>query len=125
MTVVLVCGGHVGIDPVKVCTWLVDHCVEFGPVRRVIEGGATGADRGGRMFAAALGIECVTVEAEWERYGHRAGPIRNRAMLMEHIPGLVIAFPGKAGTRNMIAVARSCGVRVIQPTGNFFLEGRQ
>lgn len=49
--------------------------------------------------------------ADWTRYGRAAGPIRNERMLTEHKPDIVIAFPGGAGTRNMVALARRAGVR--------------
>lgn len=102
MKVALVFGGHVGIDPVKVSTWLINHYVEYGPFSKLVEGGAPGADHGGELFAMALGIPHHKEPAEWDRYGNSAGPIRNRKMLMEQQPDIAFGFPGKTGTRNMI-----------------------
>lgn len=124
--VALVCGGHVGIDPVKVSTWLIDHYVEYGPFSLVVEGGATGADRGGELFAQALNLSHAQVVAEWDRYGNRAGPIRNGVMLMNYQPDIVFAFPGKSGTRDMIGkveALRSAGsvIDLVIVKGNFAL----
>ena len=51
--------------------------------------------------------------ANWERYRNAAGPIRNKEMLDKWRPHLVVAFPGAAGTTDMIKQARSYGVEVI------------
>jgi len=107
---ILVCGGHKFIDPQKVADYLVTFAPAFfdalwhkWTIVAVIEGGATGADRGGRIWATDhLKIEPLTFPADWDRYGNKAGPIRNRAMLLEGLPNVVFAFPGKNGTANTI-----------------------
>lgn len=76
----------------------------------LIEGGARGADRLAREWAAANRVPVLTFNAEWETYGRAAGPIRNQRMLMEGKPDIVIAFPGGAGTANMIRQARAAGI---------------
>ncbi len=50
------------------------------------EGGARGADRLARVWAQLGGIEVETHPAQWERDGKAAGPIRNRAMLVNGRP---------------------------------------
>lgn len=81
----------------------------------VIQGGARGADRLAGQIAAAFGIDCIEVPAEWDRYGRGAGPKRNQKML-EMEPNLVLAFHeqmdlGK-GTRDMVTRARKAGIDV-------------
>ena len=55
-----------------------------------------------------------TYPADWDRHGKSAGPIRNRQMLAEGHPDLVVAFPDTVsrGTWDMIGAARHAGVKV-------------
>ena len=78
----------------------------------LIHGDARGADRLASEWASERGIEVLACPADWKRYGRGAGPMRNRQMLGEH-PDLVVAFPGGAGTSNMIEIARKAGLKVI------------
>ncbi len=82
------------------------------PIACIIEGGALGADRFARRWAAEHAVECVTFEADWKSYGRAAGPLRNARMLHEAKPDVVIAFPGGKGTANMVALAGGYGVPV-------------
>lgn len=52
--------------------------------------------------------------ANWDKYGRKAGPIRNQQMLDEGKPDLVIAFPTERsrGTYHMIRIAKEAGVEV-------------
>ena len=64
-------------------------------------------------------IYYVTVEphpADWKRHGRAAGPIRNQEMA-DAGADLVIAFPGGAGTADMVGRARSAGVPVLHVDG--------
>lgn len=85
------------------------------PITLIIEGGALGADRLARGWAIENHIPFVTEQADWDRYGKRAGPMRNRAMLEKHAPDGVIAFPGGMGTADMIEQARCAWVTVYEP----------
>jgi hypothetical protein len=80
----------------------------------IIYGGAYGADRLAREWAEehCLGSECYP--ADWTKYGRAAGPIRNKQMLVEGKPDLVVAFPGGPGTADMVRQARAAGIRVIE-----------
>jgi predicted Rossmann-fold nucleotide-binding protein len=40
--------------------------------------------------------------------------VRNRQMLTEGRPDLVVAFPGGKGTANMVALARKAGVEIVE-----------
>lgn len=55
--------------------------------------------------------------ADWKTHGLNAGPIRNKQMLDEGKPDLVLAFPGGRGTANMVTQARKAGVRVVDVGG--------
>lgn len=51
----------------------------------------------------------------WEIHGQRlAGPMRNKQMLVEGKPELVIAFPGGTGTAHMCGIAEAAGVKVLK-----------
>lgn len=71
----------------------------------VIEGEAEGADKMARLLAESLGIGVLPFPADWKRFHRAAGPIRNRQMLKEGDPDVVLAFHNdlraSKGTRDM------------------------
>lgn len=113
MTRVLVCGGRDFADAESLVTFLNDFHSKT-PISVLIEGGARGADRLARTWAEWMRIRVETYNADWDRYKKSAGPIRNRQMLVEGKPDLVIAFPGGNGTKNMIDQATRAGIKVIK-----------
>lgn len=111
---ILVCGGREFSDYPRVeriLDWLYADQITC-----IIHGGARGADTLAGAYAKHSFIECEVYPAEWDKYGNSAGPVRNQQMLDEGKPDLVIAFPGGAGTRNMIMLARRAGVDVLEVT---------
>lgn len=117
---VLVCGGRDYTDRAEVDKMLFALDATHGPISVVIHGGASGADTLAHrwvraMIAAGSKMEEQEYRADWKQYyGIAAGPIRNRIMLVEGKPDLVIAFPGGRGTKNMTELARRAGVKVIE-----------
>ena len=108
---VLVCGDR---------NWKAKHIImqvlqQVKP-KIVIEGGANGADTLARECAKELHIDVEEYVAEWQMYGTAAGPIRNRKMLMNGKPELVLAFhdniDSSKGTRNMIKIALNAKIKV-------------
>ena len=79
----------------------------------LIHGAATGADTLADSWAKSRGVEVIACPADWSRHGRAAGPIRNKAMLTDHAPELLVAFPGGRGTANMIGQARAAGLKII------------
>lgn len=110
---VLVCGGRNYDDVARLSAVLNKLHSEAG-VDKIIEGGANGADRLARQWAYAQDVSCDTYEADWENQGAFAGPARNKRMLDEGKPDLVIAFPGGRGTADMVKKARKAGVETIE-----------
>jgi UDP-N-acetylmuramoylalanine-D-glutamate ligase len=110
---VLVCGGRNFNDPITLGSWLGGVHKQRG-ISLLIEGGAPGADFMARKFAEWQAIPVRTFEADWKRHGRAAGPIRNKQMLEEGKPDLVVAFPGGRGTANMVEQARAAGVEVLE-----------
>lgn len=103
---VLVCGGRDYQDGVG--------CLSLLNIGILIHGDARGADRKAAEWAKANGIHAVAVPALWDLYGKRAGPLRNAAMLKLN-PNYCVAFPGGAGTRDMIKRCEAAGLPVWQP----------
>ena len=98
---VLVCGGRDFTDYGLLCKILE----EIGPTV-IIAGGARGADTLAKIWARSNSIDYEEYRAEWEKYDKAAGPIRNKKMLEEGNPDLVVAFPGGSGTANMIMLSK-------------------
>ena len=93
-------------------------------VHLLLHGGARGADAAIGRAAQQLGWSALVMQAQWERHGRAAGPIRNRELLDQAVaravarssPGcltsvLVVAFPGGAGTASLVREARRMASR--------------
>lgn len=83
-------------------------------IETVIHGDAQGADRMTGTWARTWGIKEEKYPADWKKHGKAAGPIRNKQMLDEGKPDLVIAFMAKdsRGTKNMVDQAVRAGIEV-------------
>lgn len=80
----------------------------------IAHGGARGADTIADDWAVVHWVPVTAFEAEWDRYGKRAGPLRNAKMLKEFKPDLVVAFPGGEGTANCCLAARTLDIPVLE-----------
>ncbi len=85
----------------------------------IIHGDARGADRMGAEIAKQLGVtkdRILAYPADWTKHHKAAGPIRNRQMLTEGNPTLVLAFHGdirsSKGTKDMVNIALRAGLQV-------------
>ena len=104
---ILVCGGRDYIDKATVDYTLNEARKHwFAEDFCIIEGGATGADRLARSWANHNAICVITICANWDVHGNRAGSIRNGWMLQYGKPDCVLVFPGGKGTRDMHSQAR-------------------
>jgi hypothetical protein len=123
---VLVCGGR---DTTREqAAFIYSYlCEEFNGVVNepltIISGMARGVDSVAAEWANDQMSSNVILQeypANWERYGKRAGYLRNKQMLEEGKPDLVIAFPGGKGTAMMIKLAEEAGVPVekVEYNGN-------
>ena len=110
---VLVCGGRSYRD-VKMVNVVLDAIDLKAPIALVMQGAATGADECARAWAARRAVACLSVPADWGRLGRAAGPLRNQRMLDDWSPSVVVAFPGGAGTADMVRRARSGRVPVLE-----------
>lgn len=110
---VIVCGGRDFKDKDMLYRVMNTLHREY-PIVVLFEGGARGADRYAAQWAAENGIEVQRVRAKWNRYGLAAGARRNQHMLWTAEPHRVIAFPGGAGTEDMVQKAINDGYPVIR-----------
>jgi len=110
---VLVCGGRNYDNYGALATLLSALQVTREPFDVLIHGNAQGADMLADTYARRHNIPVMEFNADWKRHGKSAGPRRNRRMIVEGKPDLVVAFPGRNGTTNMVAQARAAGIEVI------------
>ena len=78
----------------------------------IVSGGASGADALGERYARERGYRIRQFPAEWERYGLKAGPLRNREMA-KYADALIAYWDGTSrGTKNMIDEATARGLKI-------------
>ena len=112
---ILVCGGRDYDDWIEFCRFMEVYHIRYNLT--VIHGDAKGADFLARVWAKGRRVPFVKEErypADWNKYKGGAGPIRNKKMLDEGKPDLVVAFPGGRGTADMIKQSKAAGVKVIE-----------
>ena len=98
---------------------LKKKCAKISELKNpvIISGHAKGADVLGERFAREHNIPLKIFPANWEKYGNKAGPIRNEEMAKyasKANKSYLVAFPlGESrGTMNMINVAKQHGLKV-------------
>ena len=101
----------------------------FKDVECIIEGEARGADTLAREVAEELGIPVDPYPADWDRFHKAAGPIRNRQMVNEGKPDIVVAFHnnilGSKGTKDMVTFAWSKHIPTFIYTETGTYEGKE
>lgn len=121
---VLICGGRDFTAFAQADNIVRDHLatMSFDPPEKqdvvFISGMAKGADQIPFHIIKGEESEWGTVlefPADWDRYGRKAGPLRNQQMIDEGHPNLVIAFPTETsrGTYDMIRRAKKHGIEVV------------
>lgn len=112
-TRVLVCGSRDFTDRALLFR-VLDAINEGGTIYCVIHGAARGADRLADEWAALNQLPIYRFHAHWKKHRRAAGPIRNQNMLEKGQPDLVVAFPGGAGTKDMMRRALAANVKVLR-----------
>lgn len=75
----------------------------------IISGTANGADSLGERYAIENGISLKRFPADWNRYGKKAGYIRNKEMA-DYCTGAIIFWNGiSRGSKNMIDIMKKSG----------------
>ena len=112
----LVTGGRDFADYNLVRKTLDEVLKKYG-VDLLVQGGATGADalsKKYRRLHALRPLAMTEVKPNWKVHGKAAGPIRNRFMLENWKPLIVVAFPGGRGTADCVRQARELGFPILE-----------
>jgi YspA, cpYpsA-related SLOG family len=109
---VLVCGGRDFDDEDGLFSAL--DALHYGKkITRLVHGAAKGADTLGARWALGKGIFSAGYPAQWDKYGKKAGVVRNQEMLDREEIEFVVACPGGRGTADMVRRATAAGIPVI------------
>lgn len=88
---------------------ILKDLLKHDPIITVVHGNCRGADKICGYTAHQLGMIVIPESANWDEYGLRAGPIRNKLMIDKYHPDLVIAFhndiKNSRGTLGMLKLA--------------------
>lgn len=107
---VLVCGGR-DFGDYDLVESALDALSAEVEIAELMHGAATGADSLAARWAQSMEIEATPYPARWFKYGKEAGPRRNQEMIDDG-PDLVVAFPGGAGTADLVRRAEKAGIEV-------------
>lgn len=116
MTRIIIAGGRDFLDYLKMYTEMNAIIQTIHDDVEIISGCAKGADTLGMRYAAVMKIYCAKFPADWDKFGKRAGFIRNEEMakysISDNSKGVLVAFwDGKSkGTANMIKLAEKYGL---------------
>lgn len=75
-------------------------------ITHIVSGGAKGADYMAEMYAKEKKIPITVIKAEWDKYGKRAGNIRNEKII-QAVERVIAFWDGSSrGTGNAITLAK-------------------
>ena len=109
----VIIAGSRGIDGDDAISIISNACEESGfDATVIIHGCAAGVDTAAHAWARDNDLDVCRIPAEWDRYGKRAGPMRNLSMALV-ADALIAIWDGESrGTANMIATAERLGLKV-------------
>lgn len=118
---ILVCGGR-EYDDYDTVNFILNAFIagrEVDPTDvTIIQGGANGVDTLAARWANDNNTTLFTEKALWKTYGKAAGAVRNQRMLDRWTPEVCIAFPGGAGTADMVKRSLAAGLEVYKVKRN-------
>ena len=106
----IIAGGREFNDELLLKLW-ADRILAVGDT--IISGGARGADRLGEEYADNDGHPLEVYPADWDRYGKRAGYLRNEEMAKQADTLLAFWDGESKGTKHMIDIALREGLNVV------------
>ena len=90
------------------CDYFLSRKINDGSKVVIVSGCARGADQLGEKYASERGLAVLKFPANWDKYGKRAGYLRNKNMA--EVANACIAFldpnSENIGTKMMIRIAR-------------------
>lgn len=116
--IVLVCGSRLTCDESLIYK-VLDDLNKEQHISLLVQGFAKCTDQTAHKWAKDRGIKSTgdkykITASDWKKLGNGAGPWRNKSMLTNERPNLIVAFPGGNGTANMVEQGRKAHVRVIR-----------
>lgn len=108
--------GSRNFDNFKLMKYILNFFKEEKEVT-LIHGNCRGADKIAGYIGKSLGFNIEAHPADWNRYGKKAGPIRNTEMV-DSGADLVLAFPigNSYGTKDCIRKAEQRGIPIVEVT---------
>jgi len=110
--IVIVTGGR-GYPNAKLVFRTLDSLHAQTPIHLLRHGNARGVDSYANSWAIDNGVQRDRHPANWDRFGKRAGFLRNEEMARLGAD-LCLAFPGGSGTADMIVAAKRHGIVVME-----------
>lgn len=93
-----------GTRTLEVSIYLIESIIKHFNLdpTEIVSGGAKGVDKAGETFAVYTDSLDVTIfQADWDKHGKAAGPIRNREM-SQYADALLLIWDGESrGAANM------------------------
>jgi len=106
---VLICGSRSVSDPAVVAQAVTNSGMK---PTHIVSGGARGVDTLARFYAETYDIEFTEYLADWDRYGKRAGYMRN-CVMVGAVDAVIAVWDGESpGTKHSIDYATSRGKEV-------------
>lgn len=120
---VVICGGRT-FKKYQLVEDIINDAIKNGLIiTQVVSGGAKGVDTMGENWAVKNGVDIKRMEAEWNKYGLSAGPIRN-AKMGDYADAIIAIWDGESkGTKHMIEYATKKGlslhIYIVKPNGEW------
>ena len=109
---VLICAGRHYADS-RVCRQVLEAFQRLHPVQVVIHGGSQFLGAHIEDWARENAADIVRYPPNWQHHGKQAERLRNRFMLADSRPDIVLALPGGADTEELLDQARSQGLQTL------------
>lgn len=108
---VIIAGGRAFDDYDLLCSKCDTVLSEQSDIE-IVSGTARGADTLGERYANERGYRIKQFPADWNKYGKRAGYLRNEQMAL-YADALIAFWDGESkGTKHMIELAKKHGLKV-------------
>lgn len=111
MPKVIIAGGR-NFNDYEILRQFCDTILSTHTNIEIVSGTANGADKLGERYAEEYGYSISKFPADWNRYGKKAGYLRN-AQMAEYADVLIAFWDGKSkGTKHMIDLAHRSNLKV-------------
>lgn len=109
---VIIAGSREIINPSLELAIALYTCPFHNQITEIVSGHARGIDQAGEKLAYLSSLPCKLFEANWTKYGKKAGYLRNEEMA-KYADGLIAVWDGKSkGTKHMIDLANKYKLKV-------------